>query len=248
MSARFVLLLAIAALALPSTAAAKTKGAAVPTSPGIHRLVFEASSGPLRYTLSLPEAEGLRPLILSLHYAGHGADWYGATLLEQVVEPALRELGPIVVAPDCPGRSWSADVSEAAVAELLDFLATRYPLDAKRTLVTGYSLGGMGSWSMARRFPERFAAAIPMAGRPPQGLESWSTPTFVLHSRDDEIIDVLPTLQGVEKLQGAGAPVRLKLVSGLTHYETEGFMPLLRELVPWLKEVWAIPVNPAAGG
>ncbi len=245
MFARSVLLLAVAALALPSTAIARKK-AAVPTSPGIHRLGFEASSGPVRYTLALPEAEGPRPLVLSLHYAGHGAEWYGAALLEQVVEPVLRELAPIVVAPDCPGRSWSEEASQAAVVELLDFLATRYPVDSKRTLVTGYSLGGMGSWSMARRFPERFAAAIPMAGRPPKGLESWSTPTFVLHSRDDEIIDVAPTMQGVEVLQGAGAPVRLKLVSDLTHYQTEGFMPLLMELVPWLREVWAPPG--ASGG
>lgn len=236
-----LLLLALAVLALPASSQAK-KAKPVPTSPGLHRLTFDASSGPLRYTLSVPEAEGPRPLVLSLHYAGHGAEWYGADLLELVVEPALRELGPLVVAPDCPGRHWGSEVSEAAVPELLDFLATQLPVDRKRSLVTGYSMGGMGSWTMVQAHPGRFAAAIPMAGRPPRGVESWTVPTYALHSRDDEVIDAAPTLQGVEALQGAGAPVHLKLVRDLTHTQTEGFEPLLRELVPWLREVWGAAI------
>ncbi len=32
--------------------------------------------------------------------------------------------------------------------------------------------------------------------------------------------------------------MKLKLVNGPTHYDTHEFAPLLRELVPWLTEVW----------
>ncbi|MCP4869634.1 MAG: prolyl oligopeptidase family serine peptidase [Proteobacteria bacterium] len=200
-------LLMLGLLAVPAGADAKKKkkGPAVPTDPGLHRLTFDGTAGPVRYTVSLPEADGPRPLVLSLHYAGHGTEWYGAGLVEAVVEPGLRELASIIVGPDCLGRTWADASSEAAVAEVLDHVAATWSVDPQRTLVTGYSMGGMGTWTMVQEFPDRFAAAIPMAGRPPADVTSWTLPTYALHSRDDEFIGPGPTMQGVEKLQGLGA-------------------------------------------
>jgi len=232
-------------LAVATLAAALASPAAAAEGPGVHRLALQHEGQVLRYTASVPKGDGPHPLVLSLHFAGEVTLWYGEGLLRAVVAPGLAELHPLIIAPDCPGRGWGDPVSEAAVAALLDHAAATWTIDPERTLVTGYSMGGMGTWTIAARFPDRFGAAIPMAGRPPANSAQWSTPTYALHSRDDELIGPGPTVAAIERLQGAGAPVRLKLVDGITHYETEKFAGVLAAAVPWLRETWSARMKPA---
>jgi hypothetical protein len=146
-------------------------GAEMPKSPGIHELVFERpDQEPLRYALSLPEGgKGARPLILSLHYAGHGAPYYGRDMLESLIEPALRDLDPVIVAPDCPSASWTTKESEEAVLALLDFVSSSYSTDPERVVVAGYSMGGMGAWQLVSRHPETPRRG-PGSGRPHTAL------------------------------------------------------------------------------
>lgn len=215
--------------------------AEMPRSSGIHELVFERpNEKPLRYTLSLPErAEGAPPLLLSLHYAGHGAPYYGRNMLEGLVEPALRDLSAVIVAPDCPSQSWTTKESEEAVLALLDFVAASYGTDPERVVVTGYSMGGMGTWYLISRHPERFSAAIPMAGAPRDSdLEAVArTPLYAIHSRVDEVVPPAPTKEAVERLRKSGGRADLVLVD-VPHYETVRFRPYLEKATSWLREVW----------
>ena len=88
----------------------------------------------------------------------------------------------------CPRRhasareTWQADTadSNAALAALDDVLAN-YKVDPKRVILTGVSMGGQGSWSLAAKHPERFAAVVPICGRGKvtdaqqlKGLPVWS--------------------------------------------------------------------------
>jgi predicted peptidase len=224
-------------LLVAAFAAGLATPAAAADGPGVHRKMLHHDGGELRYTVSIPEGAGPHPLVLSLHFAGQVTPWYGEGLVRAVMIPGLAAVQPVVVAPDCPGRGWDDPVSVAAVAALLDHATRTYAVDG-RTLVTGYSMGGMGTWTMVQALPGRFAAAIPMAGRPPESVEGWSVPLYALHSREDELIGPGPAVAAVERLQGAGAPVRLKLVDGITHYQTERFADVLAAAVPWLREVW----------
>jgi predicted peptidase len=45
-----------------------------------------------------------------------------------------------------------------AVNALLDMVMARYAIDKKRVAVTGYSMGGSGSWHWAEKFPESDAS------------------------------------------------------------------------------------------
>lgn len=224
-----------------SSAPAGQEDPEMPQSPGIHELVFERpDEKPLRYALSLPEGgKGARPLILSLHYAGHGAPYYGRGMLESLVEPALRELDPVIVAPDCPSPSWTTKESEDAVLALIDFVAASYRTDPERVVVTGYSMGGMGTWHLISRHPERFSAAIPMAGAPGDAdLDAVArTSLYAIHSRIDEVVPLTPTTEAVARLRKAGARAELVVVE-VPHYQTTRFEPYLEKASEWLRDIW----------
>jgi hypothetical protein len=157
-------------------------------------------------------------------------------MVEILTGPALQELGAIIVAPDSVRGDWSTPENEKAVIALLDMVASRYAIDKKRTAVTGYSMGGTGSWTFAQKFPDRFAAAIPIASRPPSSAAGWHLPVLAIHSRNDQVAPFAPAEARIAELQKAGVNAKLIALSGITHYETNRFQGALRQAVPWLRE------------
>lgn len=200
--------------------------------------------GGQRFAIAIPEnytGEHAVPLVLALHYSGHdGTPFYGQTMLVTLVEPALRELGAIIVAPDCSGADWTDPQSEADVLAILDYVEGAYNLDPRRKLVTGFSMGGIGTWYMAAYHPDRFTAALVMAGYPPFDVSEvdWQVPLYILHSVQDEVIPLEPTQNALLQLEEGDVPVKLVVLDGVTHYETTRFVVPLREAVPWIREVW----------
>ena len=87
-----------------------------------------------------------RPLVLALHPGQKNSSYYGAQYMRSVFLPGLRELNPIMVAPDCPTRAWSDPAAEAAVMALMENVLSEYSIDRRRILVVGFSLGGSGTW------------------------------------------------------------------------------------------------------
>ena len=121
-----------------------------------------------KYLLALPkdyDAKAAKrwPLMLFLHGAGERG-----TNLNKVAyhgPPKLiaggKEFPFIVVSPQCPeDERWSDDVLMA----LLDSVIAQQNVDTNRIYLTGLSMGGFGSWSLAAKYPERFAAVAPVCG------------------------------------------------------------------------------------
>ncbi len=209
--------------------------------PGIKHKVLRP--GRRRYTISISPGysrEKLNPLILVLHYDGHGSAFFGELILLGLIEPAFKELDPIIVAPDCPSRDWTQPESERLVIDLLDSLPAEYNIDPERILITGYSLGGMGTWHFAARYPERFRAAIIMAGRPPENVSAidWQIPLMVIHGRNDEIVPINATNNAVFALEERNVDITFRVLEGVTHYETHYFVGALQSAIPWLQERW----------
>ena len=76
-----------------------------------------------RYTIAIPRGftgEKPVPLILALHYAGHGIPFYGEMILQEMVKPAFEELEAIIVSPDCPAEFWHQPESEQLIFDLLN--------------------------------------------------------------------------------------------------------------------------------
>jgi predicted peptidase len=214
-------------------------------APGIHEMTLANGQ---RYTIAIPAgytgAEPV-PLVMALHYSGTVTPFFGRGVLEGLVEPALRDLGAIIVAPDAAASNagagaWATEAGEAVVLHLMDEMEATYNIDPAKTLLTGYSMGGMGSWYIGGRNQERFTAVLPMAGRPQADTTEidWMIPLYVIHSRDDGLIDVGPTETAVGQLRWQGADVEFVVLEGVTHYDTELFVEPLREAVPWIERVW----------
>ena len=53
---------------------------------------------------------------------------------------------------------------ETDVLEAIDFVCENYPVDRRRIVLMGFSMGGAGVWHLAAHYEERFVAASPGAG------------------------------------------------------------------------------------
>ena len=229
---------------LPIGVAAQVVGAPPALTPGLHHLTLPRADEPaIGYAISIPGNYSPAtpvPLILALHFGVRGGDAAGAggDVMQILIGPALAGLGAIIVAPDSVRGNWSSPDNEKAVNALLDMVLAHYAIDKKKVAVTGYSMGGAGSWHFAEKFPERFSAAIPVAGRPPASASGWRLPVLAIHSRDDQVAPFDPTEARIAELQKAGVKAKLIPLTGITHYETHRFRDALRQAVPWLREVW----------
>jgi len=229
---------------VPSGAAAQLVGDPPALAPGLHDLTLPRTDEPaIGYAINIPRNYSPStpvPLILALHFGVRGGQAAGAggEVVQILIGPALAGLGAIIVAPDSVRGDWSSPENEKAVNELLDMVMANYSIDKKKVAVTGYSMGGAGSWHFAEKFPERFSAAIPVAGRPPASASGWRLPVLAIHSRDDQVAPFEPTEGRIAELQKAGVNAKLIPLTGITHYETSRFRDALRQAVPWLREVW----------
>jgi len=212
--------------------------------PGMYEELLERPDGSVvRYALSIPkgyEPEKPRPLVLALHYGGTVTPYYGKGFLVQLVEPGVKSLGAIIVAPDCPSRNWTNPMSESGVMALVEHILENYSVDRERILVMGYSLGGRGTWYMASRHADLFTAAIPMAGWPSEEMAEkiGDMPICIIHSVDDEVVEMEPTKEAVKSLEARDAPVKLITVRGITHYQVPDYAKYLKQAVRWIKEKW----------
>lgn len=209
---------------------------------GIHEQSIPKWDGerPLRFTLSVPKGYTNKravPLIVVLHFGGEATPFYGKNMLVGLVAPVFEELGSIMIAPDSLMGDWRSTEDEEAVLFLMNCVKKTYNIDSQKVLVTGYSLGGIGTWHFAWKYPELFTAAIPLAGVPcPPG--DWQTPICAIHSLQDEVIPIESTRKRIEQLKSQGVNARIIIVKGISHYATFEFQEPLKQTIPWLKEVW----------
>lgn len=204
-----------------------------PSIPGVHDREFALADGAhVRGTLALPaQLASAAPLVLCLHYGGTPNGWYGRPLLETLVAPAWRALGAVMLAPVAAGGDWINPGDTACVLELLAAVAARYGCGPR--LVTGYSLGAIGTWHLIDRSPDEFVAAVPIAGPPPVATGG-TTPVRALHSTADRLFAADATLAAVQALAAGDRDAACVLVDGVDHYAFGGFADALSALVPWL--------------
>ncbi len=107
---------------------------------------------------------------------------------------------------------------DAAVANLSGFIdeaCDRYPVDRDRIVVAGFSQGGMMAYSLAVRWPERFAALVGISTAFPERLTALAgdraalarMPAIVQHGRADQAIEIARARKSVEALRELGVNV-----------------------------------------
>lgn len=85
--------------------------------------------------------------------------------------PAFATVGPITTGDEIldmrevpPLLPVGWDMVEQDLLHMLDQVGSSFRVDHERVYLTGMSYGGFGTWYMASRHPERFAAIAPVVG------------------------------------------------------------------------------------
>ena len=100
-----------------------------------------------------------------------------------------------------------------------DHLAAKDYVDPNRIYVTGLSMGGFGTWSLASFAPHKFAAIVPICG----GGERWYArqlshlPIWAFHGTADQAVPVERTKDMIEALKRTGGEPKLTLYEGVGH-------------------------------
>lgn len=184
--------------------------------------MYSAGETKLGYLLYLPADYGKDdtkkwPVILFLHGSGEAGD--GTTQLNKVKQhgpPKLigqkKEFAFIVVSPQNPiadktkpgPRGWDPKALKGLLDEVL---AKHKQADAKRLYLTGLSMGGFGSWSMAAAYPDTFAAIAPICGGgdPASANKIKDLPIWVFHGEKDPTVKIERSVAMVDALKAAGA-------------------------------------------
>jgi enterochelin esterase-like enzyme len=196
------------------------------------------------------------PLVIFLHGAGERGDDNAAQLQyfpEMMAQPAWRARFPCyVLAPQCrtdrkwANHDWSAagdpkfpeEPSEQmqTVMQMLKRAMADEQVDPQRIYLTGLSMGGYGTWDLAARHPELFAAVAPICGgSDPATAKLFShLPIWVVHGGADGVVSVERSRSMVAALKEAGGnPVYVE-IPGVGHNSwTPGYEDP-DGLIPWL--------------
>ena len=227
-----------------SMAQPNLNGAPYDLGPGVHQhSVLRPDGTPLRYTISLPkdyDPNAPLPLVIALHHAGEPTPFFGERMISMICRPAFRYLPAIIVAPDGDSGSWTSKQGENTVLMTYDHVVKNFNIDKNKTLLTGYSMGGHGTWYIAGRHQNLFKAAIPIASQPSESTPEWTTPVYAIHSRKDQVVPVAATRKYVSDMRKNGADMKLRYTQGnFPHDRPELYAKPLRDALGWLEGVWA---------
>ena len=165
---------------------------------------------------SWPREQAETTLLIYLHGRGaQGADLDPRRLggPARLID-AGKSLPMIVVSPQCPvTRFWET----RRLRELLGRLQTRFR--PRRVVVTGYSMGGGGTWEFIQAYPELVAAAAPVCGcgNPAQADKLTDIPVWAFHGELDDLIPVKCSRDMVEAINASGGTANLTIFPDQRH-------------------------------
>lgn len=179
------------------------------------------------YLLHLPkdyeDKKGDWPMILFLH--GRGESYGPLSIVKKWGPPMMAERGDklpyVVVSPQCPGDSrWTEQIQQEGLIKLLDEISERYRIDQSRIYLTGLSMGGYGSWTLAAKHPDRFAAVAPICGggRTEDAAKLKDIPIWAFHGTDDKVVPFSRSEDMVNAVKAAGGNrIQLTSLEGIDH-------------------------------
>ena len=195
------------------------------------------------------------PLVLFLHGAGER----GNDNLKQLkylptwlADPALRKRHPcFVLAPQCRmderwvDVSWADEKSTpqpttstvdlAAATKALEETLVREAVDPARIYLTGLSMGGFGTWDLAARMPDRFAAILPVCGGGDDRVAARiaALPIWCFHGDADTAVPVDRSRIMIAAVKAAGGRPIYSELPGVGH---DSWTPAYRDgfVLDWL--------------
>lgn len=171
------------------------------------------------------------PTILFLHGAGETKPKEGAKTkgtpkmpVEVGISPAIKKREKtfpfITIIPQAPRFGWGAGSEGAKMAlGILDQVEKEYSVDPKRVYLTGLSMGGMGTWSLATAMPDKWAAIVPICGRgdPKLAEKIKDLPVWAFHGDADPAVNVSGSRDMIAAIKKAGGDPKYTEYPGVGH-------------------------------
>jgi pimeloyl-ACP methyl ester carboxylesterase len=145
-------------------------------------------------------------LVISMHgLSANYNEFLGSHEAEQLGD---RGTGSILASPESRGPDGSyKGYAEADVFEMWADVARHYKLNPELTDVTGYSMGGAGTYALASRWPDLWGRAFPIVG-PPTSAASFTSlrniPVLAWYGQTDELVGPEMSEQAFLNAQQAG--------------------------------------------
>lgn len=171
------------------------------------------------------------PLVVILH-GGTGnayAAQYAITRDMQINNPAfvfipMSPLGKVWAVPDViNGQKVSAEITQNQAlpdaVEMIRQLTQRFPVDINRIYIVGCSDGGGGAYGAVSRYPNLFAAAVPMSGLwdANDAPKMTTVPMWVFHGALDDGMPVAGTRALVSGIKKYGGNIRYTELPEMGH-------------------------------
>jgi poly(3-hydroxybutyrate) depolymerase len=175
------------------------------------------------------------PLIVALHGLGGTEDsffeGYGGTMTKLAEQHGYLVAAPLGYRvdgsygwgtgnpPADPGTRRVQERSEQDVMQVLQLMKQQYKIDDNRVYLMGHSMGAIGSWKIAPKYPDLFAAVGPIAGSgSPDSLERYRhVPHIIVHGDADPTVNVRGSRTMVERMKQLGIEHKYIEVPGGGH-------------------------------
>ena len=107
-------------------------------------------------------------------------------------------------------RYTNTELSEIDALTAVARIRTQYTIDADRIYLMGHSMGGAGTYHLAGKYPDIWAAVAPLSGASGLADAKAAAPftsfrTLVMHGSKDSIVPVATSRRSAMALQAAGA-------------------------------------------
>jgi predicted peptidase len=131
-----------------------------------------------------------------------------------VVFPQAQAVRPLIIDTWFPGKP----EGDRALA-IFEEVRKEYTTDLKRLYITGLSMGGFGTWAMAARFPDMWAAMAPVCGGgdPEWAEKTKHIPCWCFHGDKDPAVKVEQSRRMVAALRSCGATPEYTEFEGVYH-------------------------------
>lgn len=176
----------------------------------------------MHYLIYLPEeyqnTDQDWPLLVFLHGMGERGDDIERVKIHgpaRLIDEG-QKFPFIVVSPQCPDdRWWDVDVLHKLILDI----TSAYNVDRDRIYLTGLSMGGYGTWALAGRYPETFAAIAPICGggdvKKAAALKD--IPVWAFHGAKDPVVPLIQSEQMVDAVTEAGGNAQLTVYPEAGH-------------------------------
>ncbi|MEN8188120.1 MAG: alpha/beta hydrolase-fold protein [Bacteroidota bacterium] len=165
------------------------------------------------------------PLIIYLHGgSSRGNDTtklYSNGIPDQIWRG--REFPFVIISPQCPiNQRWSTD---NWFENFYKEITTDFRIDTNKVYLTGVSLGGSGTWYLAMKHPEKFAAIAPVSGftRHMDYIKKNTDklndlPIWTFHGKIDKIVEFEDTEWVVKQLREKNKEIKFTIEPNVGHW------------------------------